>query len=176
VRATQEQILALMQERPPEAAPSLAPPSFGFGVEDDEAEAPPARTAGPSPVRSRRRKSVLLIDDEKPSRDATAAALQGADVPTRVVDEGNAALAAIAAEKPDVIVIDVAMGGAMAGKDVINMIKATMEWVDIPIVLYTRLAVAGVNEARTIHGADDFVAKSEGPAVLVARVIAIFRR
>ena len=28
----------------------------------------------------------------------------------------------------------------MAGKDVINMIKATMEWVDIPIVLYTRAA------------------------------------
>ena len=36
----------------------------------------------------------------------------------------------------------------MAGKDVVNMIKATMEWVDIPIVLYTRAAIANQKDAR----------------------------
>jgi DNA-binding response OmpR family regulator len=65
----------------------------------------------------------------------------------------------------------------MAGKDVINMIKATMEWVDIPILLYTRLAIESQKEARTIHGADEFVPKGPGsPEALVAKVISIFRR
>ena len=74
------------------------------------------------------------------------------------------------------IAIELGMGGNMAGKDVINMIKATMEWVDIPIVLYTRLPVESQKEARSLHGADDVVLKRSGPATLVARVIATFRR
>ena len=68
------------------------------------------------------------------------------------------------------------MRGAMGGKDVINMIKATMEWVDIPIVLYTRAPVESQREARTVHGADEFVLKSAGPAALVTRCIALFRK
>jgi hypothetical protein len=66
----------------------------------------------------------------------------------------------------------------MPGKDVINMIKATIEWIDIPIVLYTRLLIASQKEARTIHGADEFVSKSSVRAaeVLTAQVIAQFRK
>ena len=65
----------------------------------------------------------------------------------------------------------------MAGKDVINMIKATMEWVDIPIVLYTRTQVESQKEARTVHGADEYVVKNaKGAEQLVQRVIAIFRK
>ena len=118
---------------------------------------------------------MLLIDDDPATTSAAQAALDTAEVPVRIVDDGNAALAAIAEEKPDVIVLELEMAGAMGGRDVINMIKATMEWVDIPILLYTRAAIASQKEARTIHGADDFVTKAQGPSVLVSRVIAIFR-
>jgi hypothetical protein len=65
----------------------------------------------------------------------------------------------------------------MPGKDVVNVIKATMEWVDVPIVLYTRVPIESQKEARTIHGADELVPKGPGAAdLLVARVIAIFRK
>jgi CheY-like chemotaxis protein len=167
VRALQEHILATLR------AQGAAPPA-GVG-DDDDAPAPPPRE-GP-PVRTRRRKTVLLIDDDPASRAAAKAALETAEVPVRVVDSGNGALAAIAAEKPDVIAIELEMGGAMAAKDVINVIKATMEWVDIPLILYTRAPVANQKEARTIHGADELVAKNtEGPKALVSRVITLFRR
>jgi DNA-binding response OmpR family regulator len=128
-----------------------------------------------APVRSRRRKSVLLIDDDPASTSAAVAALEAAEVPVAVADDGNRAIAAIAQEKPDVIALELDMKGAMAGKDVVNMIKATMEWVDIPIVLYTRLPIASQKDAR-IHGADELVMKTEGPAALVARVISLFRK
>ncbi len=97
-------------------------------------------------------------------------------MPVRTFGDGNDALRGIAEEKPDLIVLELGLGGEMAGKDIINVIKATMEWVDIPIVLWTREPVANQKEARQIHGADEIVAKSAGAAGLVARVINVFRR
>ncbi len=163
VRETQQMILSLLLGRPAEA-PVEVPL---------ESERPSGFVA---PLRTRRRKSVLLIDDDPATRDAALAEMEQAEVPVRAVADGNAAMQAIAAEKPDVIALELDISGRMAGKDVINMIKATMEWVDIPILLYTRLPLESQKEARTVHGADDLVLKRSGPAALVARVIMTFRR
>ena len=145
---------------------------------DDFALSPePEAVPEPPPLRKRRRKTVLLVDDQEQTRKAALLALEAAEVPTRVVADGRAALEAIATEKPDVIAIELAIDGPMAGKDVINMIKATMEWVDIPIILYTRLPIASQKEARTLHGGDELVLKGPGSAeALVTRVIQVFRR
>ena len=151
-----------------------APKPLGvFGDDDDR----PAAAPPPAAVRSRRRKTVVLIDDDADTRTAAVDALERAEVPVRAFADGNAALAAIAEEKPDVIVLELGMQGAMGGKDVINMIKATMEWVDVPIILYTRLPIENQREARQIHGADEYVLKGSASAeALVGRVIAVFRR
>ena len=149
-------------------------------VSSASAPAPAAEEAfAPSvpAVRSRRRKTVLVMDDDDQTRKAAVLALEQAEVPVRAVADGNAGLEAMAAERPDVVVMELGMAGRMAGKDVVNMIKATMEWVDIPIVLYTRIAVESQKEARLVHGADELVPKAAGaPEALVARVIALFRR
>ena len=169
LRRMQEELLGQLRSRPvaPEADDDEAP----------AAPAPPSSRSGPPELRARRRKTVLLIDDDDATRAAAVAAFEQSQVPVRALSDGNAALAAIAEEKPDVIVMELDVRGSMAGKDVINMIKATMEWVDIPIVLYTRLSIGGQKEARTIHGADELVTKGPGSAeTLPARVIAIFRR
>jgi CheY-like chemotaxis protein len=129
-----------------------------------------------APVRTRRRKNVLVIDDDPATREATVAEFQGADVEVRAVPDGQSGIQAIAEEKPDVIAMELALRGKMSGTDVINQIKATMEWVDIPIILYTRENVGSQKEARQVHGADDLVLKRSGPAALVSRVITIFRR
>ena len=169
VRAAQDEILALLKERlaGDVSAASGAPASLG---EDDTGPTPPM-------VRSRRRKTVLLIDDDPSSRIAALQAFEQAEVPTRTAQDGAAGLAAIAQEKPDVIVLELGIDGAMSGKDVVNMVKATMEWVDVPIVLYTRVRIESQKEARTIHGADELVPKGpEGANQLVARVIGLFRK
>ena len=119
---------------------------------------------------------MLLIDDDQQTRTAAVAELERASVPVRAFAEGQAALHAIASDKPDIIALELDLRGAMAGKDVINMIKATMEWVDLPIVLYTRAEVENQREARTVHGADEYVLKSAGPAALAARCVALFRK
>jgi CheY-like chemotaxis protein len=162
VRQTQEEILGLLRNRGAATAEPL-------GVEFRD----PAFLA---PVRSRLQKSVLIIDDDPVTLDAAVKEFQAAEVPVRAVSDGPAGVAAIAEEKPDVIAIELALKGNMSANDVINQIKATMEWVDIPILLYTRAPVESQKEARQIHGADDLVLKRSGPAALVSRIITIFRR
>ncbi len=176
VRRAQEEILTLLRgptpaDRPPaESAYEESP----FTLLDDPQAAQPL--PAPPVVRSRRRKTVLLIDDDEGSRKAAVEALEHAQVPVKSASDGNSGLASIAMEKPDVIAIELGIGGSMAGKDVINMIKATMEWVDIPIVLYTRIPIENQKEARTTHGADEFVPKGQGPEALVAKIIMLFRK
>jgi CheY-like chemotaxis protein len=167
LRAGQERILHLLERA--DGASAGGGMSLGMALED---EAPAKKPE----VRARRRKSVLLIDDDEGTRQAAVAALEHAEVPVRTASDGNAALAAIAEDKPDVIVMELGLEGPMPGKDVVNMIKATMEWVDLPIILYTRLPIESQKEARTIHGADEFVLKQAGPDALVARVITVFRK
>lgn len=179
LRVTQEEILRLLRsgaagvgklDELDEPAPQPAPAPITSAFEGFHATVPVA-----PPLRSRRRKTVLLIDDDPFSRQAAVAAFEQAEVPVQAAADGNAGIEAIAQEKPDVIILELALTGDMAGKDVINMIKATMDWVDIPIVLYTRMLVESQKEARTIHGADEVIVKAAGPEALVARVIAIFR-
>jgi CheY-like chemotaxis protein len=168
LRRAQDEILELLRSRPGgEPGPFGARPSAP--EQDHDATVPP-------PFRTRRRKTVLLIDDDPLTREAAVAELEKAEVPVRAVADGQKGLEAIAEDKPDVIALELDLTGALAGKDVINMIKATMEWVDIPILLYTRLPVESQKEARTAHGADDLLPKASGPAALVTRVITQFRR
>jgi CheY-like chemotaxis protein len=164
VRKTQDEILELLRYR--------GGPARGMGEASDDFEG-----MQQAAVRSSRRKAVLLVDDDDVTRKEVEAALNAGEVPVRMVSDGNRALAAIAEDKPDVIVLELGIGGAMAGKDVVNMIKATMEWVDIPIILYTRVPMDGQKEARQVHGADDFVAKGPGgPEAVLAKAIAFFRK
>jgi CheY-like chemotaxis protein len=144
------------------------------GGDDDGTEASGDTTL--SPIRTAARKSVVLVDDDAKTRQAAVDELERAEIPVRAFTDANQALAAIAADKPDVIILELVVGGELGGKDLVNMIKATMEWVDIPIVLWTREAVSNHREARQVHGADEVVSKSLGAAALVARVITVFRR
>jgi CheY-like chemotaxis protein len=174
VRETQDLILEELEGlRRAAVAPRAASSAAAEIAEPDVRE---AGGAGLSAIRARRHKTVVLVDDDPQTREAAVAELQHAEVPVRAFDNGNAALSAIAEEKPDVIVLELATGGDMGGKDLVNFVKATMEWVDIPIILWTREPVASQKEARQIHGADEVVLKSGGTAALVARVITVFRR
>lgn len=165
VRRMQEEILEMLRGRAESGSAPSSP-----GNDDFEGMREPA-------VRSTRRKRVLLVDDDDATRGVAESVLKGGEVPVTAVGDGNSALASIARDKPDVIVLELGIAGAMGGKDVVNMIKATMEWVDIPIILYTRVPMEGQKEARQIHGADDYVAKGPGgPEAVLAKAISFFRK
>jgi CheY-like chemotaxis protein len=159
VRRTAEEILAILKSW---TSPGLAAES--------------APVASPE-AGDRRSKTALVIDDDEHTRAAARGALEEAQVPARAVADGRSALEVMATGKPDVVVMEPAVSGSMEGKDLVNMIKATMECVDIPIVLCTRLPIRDDDEARSLHGADAVVPKGpDAPGALVSRVIELLRR
>lgn len=161
IRRSQDRLLDLLT--------SGARPASGAG--------PVARAQAPSNVRTLNRKTVLIIDDDLAARAELADALREAEVPLREAGSGNEGLTLISQERPDVIVIEADLGGDMSSQDTITLIKATMEWIDIPIVLYTHRNIVDEDEARTAYAADGFVIKGQGAAAtLVGRIVALFRR
>ncbi len=89
----------------------------------------------------------------------------------QVVSKGNGeeALAAIKAEKPDLILLDVMMP-VMDGYEVLRRVKEDENLKNIPVVMLTAKAqerdvVKGID-----LGADDYITKPFHPAELLARV------
>ena len=95
----------------------------------------------------------------------------------QVVSKGNGeeALAAIKAEKPDLILLDVMMP-VMDGYEVLRRVKEDENLKNIPVVMLTAKAqekdvVKGID-----LGADDYITKPFHPAELLARVKRILGR
>ena len=182
LRRGQEQILQALTEvlwvlRPRATEESPSPASDGSA--DPPIATSESRSSSVVPqVRARRRqKTVLVVDDDAESCAQVLAALTSSQVPGRSASDGKAALAAIAAEKPDILVLEVDLSGAVPGRDLINIVKATMEWVDMSIVLHTRIQIEDHADVRTLYSADEFVAKApESAKAVAAQVVRIFQR
>jgi CheY-like chemotaxis protein len=155
IKKMQEEILGLLRA-PASRSESLAGPEMA-----------PARPPG---LAASRGGTVLIIDDDTATREEAAGALRSVGR-VKTADDGHSALATIASEKPAAIVLELGLGGAMPGQELVNVIKATMDWVDIPIVIHTRLELGDEEEAKHEHGADAVVVKRAGSAALVARAI-----
>jgi len=114
---------------------------------------------------------VLFADDSSTQRALVPALLRGL-YQVEVAGDGEEALAAIRALRPDVILSDLRMPG-LSGEDLLAQVKADHDLRRIPFILITSEAQAAL---RTMElGADDFLAKPYGPEELRVRVAAAIR-
>jgi len=115
---------------------------------------------------------VLVIDDEPGIRRVVKEALRP-DVSTVLeARSGDEALAIAAAERPDLIVLDLGLPD-MDGIEVCRRLRA---WTSAPIVVLSARDSEDEKTALLDAGADDYVTKPFGPAELRARVRAQLRR
>ena len=120
------------------------------------------------------RGSVLVVDDEPAIREVVARYLQRAGYATEIASDGAAAMDAVAALRPDLMVLDV-MLPRIDGLEVMRRVRG--EDASRPAVIL--LSGKGGALDRVIglrSGADDYVVKPFLPAELVARVDAVMRR
>jgi CheY-like chemotaxis protein len=82
------------------------------------------------------RGSVLVVDDEEEVRALVRATLGGNGFELREAADGEQALAAVAAEKPDVVVLDLVMPG-LDGFAVLERLQADPASRSIPVVVLT---------------------------------------
>ncbi|MFA5121537.1 response regulator transcription factor [Zavarzinia sp.] len=115
---------------------------------------------------------ILIVDDDPHIRELLAFALAKAGYDCREAGDGEAALAAVAASAPDLVVLDINMP-RLNGLDVCRRLRAQGE---LP-VLFLSSRDDEVDRIVGIElGADDYVVKPFSPREVVARVGAILKR
>lgn len=121
------------------------------------------------------RRTVLIADDNPQILELLEAYLDPLGVRVVLAADGEATLAAVAAERPDLILLDVMMP-KRSGFEVCRSLKATEQTRDIPIIMVTALNELGDVERARDCGADDFLSKPVNKIELVGRVKALLER
>ena len=115
---------------------------------------------------------VLVVDDDPHIRQLLVFALEKAGLSAREAEDGEAALASVGQQRPDLVVLDINMP-KLAGLEVCRRLRAQG---DLPI-LFLSSRDDEIDRILGIElGADDYVVKPFSPREVVARVQAILRR
>ncbi len=129
-------------------------------------------SARPPSGRMKRPPSVLVVDDGVANRELIEACLAGVECEVRLAEDGFAALAAVDARAPDLVLLDVQMPG-LDGYEVCRRIKHGHGL--IPVVMITALNNVPDRVTALDAGADDFMSKPVERVELVARVKSALR-
>ncbi len=122
---------------------------------------------------ARERPLVLVVDDEASVREALERALRLEGFAVLTADGGRAALDAIRARPPAVIVLDVTMPD-LDGVAVVRRLRA--DGLDVPVCILSARDDVDDRVRGLQAGADDYLVKPFALAELTARLHALLRR
>jgi signal transduction histidine kinase len=112
--------------------------------------------------------SLLIVDDAPENLTAMVSVLDRL-YDLRIATSGQGALDLVAAQLPDLILLDVLMPG-MDGYEVLITLKSDLKTRDIPVIFVTALNTAESESGALSAGAADFIHKPINPDVVLARV------
>lgn len=115
---------------------------------------------------------ILVVEDEPSIREVVALYLERAGFIAACVEDGNAALAVIEKDPPDLVILDLMLPGI----DGMTLTQYLRERGDTPIIMLTARRDEADRIAGLEMGADDYVVKPFSPQELVSRVRAVLRR
>src|SRR5256886_17592693 len=110
-------------------------------------------------------RGILVVEDDVGSRRIVTKVLSAEGYEVIEVATGDAAVAAVHAQRPDLIIMDLALPG-MDGWEASRRIKAAPDSADIPIVALTAFAMRGDEERARAAGCDAYVPKPCRPQTL----------
>ncbi len=116
--------------------------------------------------------TVLVVDDDLTVRDVVRRYLELAGHQVALADNGEDALVWIAANRPDLVVLDLMLPG-IDGLEVCRRLRRTST---VPVVMLTALGEEENRIAGLQLGADDYVTKPFSPRELALRVSSVLRR
>jgi DNA-binding response OmpR family regulator len=116
---------------------------------------------------------VLVVDDDPTVSDVVRRYLEQDGCSVRLAADGADGLAAVAAERPDLVVLDLMMPG-IDGLEVCRRLRHRLP--DLPVIMLTALGEEADRVLGLEVGADDYVTKPFSPRELVLRIRSVLRR
>ncbi|MET0143805.1 MAG: response regulator transcription factor [Ilumatobacteraceae bacterium] len=120
----------------------------------------------------RARPHVLVVDDEPMVREVVATYLEADGVRVQQAADGPSALAWLAVNRPDLVVLDI----MLPGTDGLTILRRLRAEGDVPVILLTSRADERDRVLGLELGADDYVVKPFSARELAARVRTVLRR
>lgn len=112
---------------------------------------------------------ILVVEDQQDNRQIIRDLLSALDYELAEAENGKEALAAVARQKPDLILMDIQMP-IMDGYEATRRIKANPATKGIPIIAVTSYALSGDEQKARDAGCDDYVPKPFSPRQLLAKI------
>jgi DNA-binding response OmpR family regulator len=116
---------------------------------------------------------VLVVDDDPVVSDVVRRYLEQDGFQVRLEADGLAALGAVHQAQPDLVVLDLMLGG-LDGLEVCRRLRETRP--RLPVIMLTALGEESDRVLGLQIGADDYVTKPFSPRELVLRVRSVLRR
>lgn len=112
---------------------------------------------------------ILVVDDEPNIVLSLEFLMKQAGFQVRTASDGEAGLAAITAEQPDLVLLDVMMP-RKNGYEVCQAIRANPDWKNVRIIMLTAKGREVEREKGLALGADDYITKPFSTQEVVERV------
>jgi len=117
--------------------------------------------------------TIVVVEDDHNISDLVDLYLRRDGFRVIQAANGEAGLAAVARERPRLVILDVGLPGGMDGIEVCRRLRQAG---DVPVLMLTARDAEVDRVLGLEMGADDYVTKPFSPRELVARVKAILRR
>jgi two-component system cell cycle response regulator DivK len=114
-------------------------------------------------------KRILVVEDQPDNRQIIRDMLASTDYEITEAEDGEHALAAVAKQRPDLILMGIQLP-VMNGYEVTRLIKADPAMRSIPIIALTSHALNGEEQTARAAGCDDYVPEPYSPRHLLAKI------
>jgi len=136
----------------------------------------PSRSTRPqSLVRARTQRTVLVVDDSADTREMYGSYLGHRGFGVLVASDGDAAVQIALAQRPDLIVMDLAMP-RLNGISAVHRLKQEPRTRNIPVIILTGYAFRAIQQGALEAGADVFLTKPCLPEDLERHVRSLLER
>ncbi|MBB3188953.1 response regulator transcription factor [Halomonas cerina] len=112
---------------------------------------------------------VLVVDDEPNIVLSLEFLMQQAGFDVATAEDGEAALASVADDAPDLVLLDISLPG-ISGFDVLERLRADPAHARLPIIMLTAHGREVEREKGMALGADDYITKPFSTQALVDKV------
>jgi two-component system cell cycle response regulator DivK len=114
-------------------------------------------------------KRILVVEDQEDNCQIIRDMLAATAYEVMEAESGEQALAAVAKQRPDLILMDIQLPG-IDGYEVTRRIKADPASRSIPIFAVTSYALSGEEQKARAAGCDEYVPKPYSPRQLLAKI------